>query len=302
MGYNSLLMLYDLHSHSLASDGSLAPAELVRRARKAGVDVLALTDHDETDGIAEASAAADAVGLELIPGVEISVTWNRMTVHIVGLRIDPKNPTLLAGLARLREFRNWRAEEIGRRLAKAGIEGAYEAAAARAKGRIVSRTHFAAFLADAGHARDIRDVFRNYLKRNKPGHVPGQWASLEEAVGWIQAAGGEAVIAHPARYDMTMTRLRKLAGEFLELGGTGIEVVSGSHSRDDCFKIAQLARQTGLLASSGSDYHGPENAWLELGRLPPLPEGCKPIWDLWDGAATQTRATNQQPATGNQLP
>ncbi|SCZ49301.1 PHP domain-containing protein [Thiohalomonas denitrificans] len=275
-------MFYDLHSHSLASDGTLAPGELVRRARAAGVDVLALTDHDELAGIAEATEAATALGLTLVPGVEVSATWNRMTIHIVGLHVDPNNSALQAGLGRLREFRDWRAREIGRRLAKAGIEGAYEAAAERAKGRIVSRTHFAQFLAAEGHARSVRDVFKHFLKRNRPGHVPGEWATFEDAVGWIRAAGGQAVIAHPARYDMTMTRLRKLVGEFMEVGGVGIEVVSGSHSRDDCFKIAQLARHNGLLASAGSDYHGPEHPWLELGRLAPLPDGCSPIWSSWD--------------------
>jgi hypothetical protein len=202
-------------------------------------------------------------------------------VHLVGLRIDPDDGALTAGLARLREFRAWRAEEIGRRLAKHGIAGAYEGACALAKGRIVSRTHFAHFLVANGHARDVRDVFRHFLKPGKPGHVSGQWASLAEAMAWIRGAGGDAVIAHPARYGMTMTRLRRLIGEFKEAGGRALEVVSGSHSRDDCFKIAQLARQSRLAASCGSDYHGPESPWTELGRLPPLPEGCEPIWAGW---------------------
>ncbi len=292
-------MFYDLHSHSLASDGTLAPGELVRRASAAGIDALALTDHDETDGIAEATEAAATAGLTLVPGVEVSVTWNRMTIHVVGLHVDRENPQLQAGLGRLREFRDWRAREIGRRLAKAGIEGAYEAASERAKGRIVSRTHFAHFLAAEGHAKSVRDVFKHFLKHNKPGHVPGQWATLDEALCWIRAAGGQAVIAHPARYGLTMTRLRKLVGEFVEVGGVGIEVVSGSHSRDDCFKIAQLARHSGLLASVGSDYHGPEHPWLELGRLPPLPDGCTPIWDSWAQEAGGTEADTQQPTTKN---
>jgi predicted metal-dependent phosphoesterase TrpH len=271
---------YDLHSHSLASDGTLAPAELVRRAHAAGIQVLALTDHDETGGIAEAQAAAQACGMQLVPGVEISVTWGAMTIHIVGLHIDPDAPLLQEGLTELRKFRDWRAEEIGRRLDKHGISGAYEGALRYASGRIVSRTHFAQFLAAEGHADNTRDVFKRFLRRNKPGHVPGQWATLEQAVSWIRAAGGMAVVAHPARYDLTATRRRKLLGEFVECGGEGIEVVSGSHSRDDCISTAQYASKFNLLASAGSDYHGPENPWMELGRLPPFPDNTpQPIWE-----------------------
>lgn len=272
---------YDLHSHSLASDGTLSPTELVKWAANAGVDVLALTDHDETGGIVEASAAARAEGIVLVPGVEISVTWQKQTVHIVGLHINIESSPLQQGLARLREFRCWRAEEMGHRLAKHGIHGAWEAAQRLAHGRIISRTHFAHFLVEQGRARTVRDVFKTYLKPNKPGYVPGEWASLEEVVGWIRDAGGQAVLAHPARYAMTATRRRKLIAEFVELGGEGLEVVSGSHSRGDNFSMAQLARYFGLKASAGSDFHGPENPWVMLGRLEPLPDGCVPIWADW---------------------
>lgn len=283
IGYNgrSMNKHYDLHSHSLASDGTLSPSALVARAAESGVDVLALTDHDETGGIAEAQQAASEAGIELVPGVEISVTWERQTVHVVGLRIDPTSSVLQQGLARLREFRNWRAEEMGRRLARHGIHGAWEAAREKAHGRIISRTHFAQFLAEQGHAASVRDVFKSFLKPNKPGHVSGEWATLEETLGWIHAAGGQAVIAHPARYSMTASKRRKLLGEFVELGGEGLEVVSGSHSRGDNFSMAQLARMFGLKASAGSDFHGPENPWVELGRLQPLPDGCVPIWSDW---------------------
>ncbi len=286
MRYNALMhadilpLRYDLHSHSLASDGTLTPADLVRRAHEAGVHVLALTDHDETGGIAEAQTAAEACGLQLVPGVEISVTWGGMTIHIVGLHIDPNASQLQDGLVQLRKFRDWRAEEIGRRLAKHGIAGAYEGALRYASGRIISRTHFAQFLAAEGHAENTREVFKRFLRRNKPGHVPGEWATLEQAAGWIHAAGGMAVMAHPARYDLTATRRRKLLGEFVECGGEGIEVVSGSHSRDDCISTAQYATKFNLLASAGSDYHGPENPWMELGRLPPFPDNAtRPIWE-----------------------
>lgn len=273
--------IYDLHSHSLASDGTLAPAALVARAQAHGVQVLALTDHDTTDGLVEAGRAADACGITLINGVEVSVTWERQTIHVVGLGIDPASAALVEGLGRAQAFRDWRAEEIGRRLARAGIPGAFEGARALARGRIVSRTHFAHFLVASGRAHSVRDVFRNYLVRRKPGYVPGDWTALEAAVGWIRTAGGQAVIAHPARYRLTATRMRRLIGEFRECGGEALEVVSGSHTRDDIQHMARLSCRHGLLASAGSDYHGPENPWVELGRLAPLPVGCTPVWQGW---------------------
>ena len=288
VGYNGRMSLhYDLHTHSLASDGSLSPTSLVERAAAAGVEVLALTDHDTLDGLEEGRQAAQSVGMAFVPGVEISVTWDKRTIHILGLQVDPHCPELISGLLSMREFRNWRAQEIGRRLAKAGIAGAYEAASQRARGAIISRTHFAQFLVDAGHAPSVRDVFRRYLVNNKPGYVAGQWASLEQALGWIHAAGGFAVIAHPARYGLTATRLRKLISEFQALGGEAMEVVSGSHSRDEALTMAGHCRRAGLLASRGSDYHGPEKPWVELGRLAELPQGCTALWDCerWSRAA-----------------
>lgn len=280
---------YDLHTHTFYSDGAFAPAELVARAAANGVQVLALTDHDVTDGVPEAQAAALQAGITLVPGVEISVTWGGQTIHIVGLQTDIANLKLQAGLERLREFREWRAEEIGRRLAKAGIPGAIEDVRRRAQRGLVSRTHFAQFLVAAGHAADVRSVFKRYLVHGKPGHVPGAWAGLDEAIGWIRAAGGQAVLAHPARYRITATRLRKLLSEFRDAGGAAIEVVSGSHSRDDMFRFAQLASSYGLLASSGSDFHGPQNYYMDLGRLPRLPDGCTPVWQTWDTSAPATR-------------
>lgn len=272
---------YDLHTHTYYSDGTLSPAELVARAAANGVHVLALTDHDVTDGLAEARAAAERAGIGFVPGVEVSVTWSAQTVHIVGLQIDTANDPLQSGLRRLREFRDWRADEIGRRLAKAGIPAATEGARRLAQRGLVSRTHFAQFLVETGEARDMRAVFKKFLVHGKPGHVPGQWASLEEAVQWIRGAGGLAVIAHPARYRLTATRVKKLLGEFREVGGAALEVVCGSHSRDDAFRFAQLAKSFGLLASAGSDYHGPQNHYMDLGPLPPLPEDCTPVWQSW---------------------
>lgn len=281
---------YDLHCHSTASDGTLTPVQLVARAAEAGVDVLALTDHDTTEGLLEAIAAARSAGLCLVTGVEISVTWAGQVVHIVGLGFDPGNPALQAGLAGLRRFRDWRAEEIGRRLAKSGIPGAYEGARGYSNGHLISRTHFARFLVEQGYSADMRKVFKQFLTRGKPGHVAGEWAELDQAVGWIKDAGGQAVIAHPARYGMTRTRLRRLIGEFQEAGGTALEVVSGSHSRDEVFTMARHSRDFSLCASVGSDYHGPETPWAQLGRLMPLPDNAVPIWHDWSISKTQALA------------
>jgi len=242
---------------------------------------MALTDHDTLEGVDEAAQAADNLGLAFVPGVEVSVTWSGSTVHIVGLGVDSQHEGLREGLSGMRGFRDWRAEEMGRRLAKAGIEGVYELACSFSNGRLISRTHFARALVEQGHADSVRGVFKSFLVKGKPGFVEGEWAELADAVGWITAAGGQAVIAHPARYKMTRTKLRKLIAAFVEAGGVGIEVVSGSHSRDEYFTMAAHARDFGLLASAGSDYHGPENPWIELGRLPDLPPGCTPIWHDW---------------------
>ncbi len=273
---------YDLHSHSTASDGTLTPTELVSLAAKSSVDVLALTDHDTTQGIQEAQKAASNTALTLIPGVEISVTWNARTLHIVGLNLDINNTELQSGLASVLEFRNWRAHEISRRLAKHDIHDAYEGALQYANGDVISRTHYARFLVEKGYCKNVRDVFKRYLVSGKPGYVSGDWASLENAIGWITQAGGQAVIAHPARYRLTATKMRKLLGDFIECGGVGIEVVSGSHSRDEYYTMANFARLHDLYSSAGSDYHGPIHPWIKLGRIPALPDGCKPIWELWD--------------------
>jgi hypothetical protein len=272
---------YDLHTHSAASDGTLTPTELVARAAAKGVEVLALTDHDTMEGIAGAEQAADAAGLVLTPGVEVSVNWGEWCVHIVGLTIDRHNQELGTGLGRLLEHRHWRAQEMGRRLAVAGIPNTFEGATALSNGHLIGRTHFARFLAREGYGATEREVFNRYLVRGKPGFVMGDWASLEEAVGWILAAGGRAVIAHPARYRFTGSKMRRLIGEFKELGGAGIEVVSASHSPEETVLFARYAWQNGLLASAGSDFHGPENPWVQLGGLDPLPARCTPIWHDW---------------------
>ncbi len=272
---------YDLHCHSTVSDGSLAPEQLVAHAKEQGVDTLALTDHDITAGIVDAELAAAREGLRLIPGVEISVSWLGQTIHILGLGIDPANAELQAGLAGLREFRRQRAEAIAKLLEKKGIKNALAGASAYAEGEIISRTHFARYLLELGLAKDMRDVFKRYLVRGKPGYVAGQWALLEDAVGWIHSAGGQAVVAHPARYKITDSKLRQLLQQFKDHGGVGLEVVSSSHSPDERARMARHCTKFDLLASSGSDYHGPSQPWAQLGRCAALPEGCTPIWETW---------------------
>jgi hypothetical protein len=272
-------LVYDLHCHSTASDGSLSPSEVVALARTNQVDVLALTDHDVTHGLHEAWQQARAEGIEFIPGIEISVSWYHQTLHIVGLGIDPDNPVLQQGLQSLLAFRQVRAEKIAERLARAGIDGALQGAMRFAGGEILSRTHFAHFLVEQGYARDMKKVFKKYLTRNKPGYVPGQWASLEDALDWIRQAGGLAVLAHPARYALSNGRLKTFIAEFKERGGAAIEVVSGSHSQDEVERMAELSRYFGLSASSGSDYHGPSNSYRELGHLHAMPAHCQPIWE-----------------------
>ncbi len=273
---------YDLHSHSTASDGELAPQALVEHAAANGVEVLALTDHDDTSGLAAARARALELGIGFVAGVEISALWRGRGIHIVGLAFDPGDPALRHGLATLRERRQRRGEEIGRRLEKCGIEGALEGARRYANGEILSRTHFARHLLEQGHVKSLNDAFRRYLGDGKRAHVSCQWATLEEAVGWITGAGGVAVVAHPARYKLTATKLRELLYDFREVGGAAIEVVSGSQDVNQTRALAEHARRFGLLASRGSDYHGPSQPWIGMGRLPPLPEGCDPVWRLWE--------------------
>lgn len=271
--------IYDLHCHSTASDGSLTPTELVALAKKNRVDVLALTDHDVTHGLHEAWQQARANQLEFVPGIEISVSWRHQTIHIVGLGIDPDNPVLLQGLDSILDFRKQRAEKIAEKLGQKGIEGALEGAKKFAGGQILSRTHFAHFLVEQGYAKDMKQVFKKFLVRNKPGYVPGQWAELEDALSWIKAAGGIAVLAHPARYAISNGRLKEFISQFKELGGVAIEVVSGSHSQEEVFRMGELTRYFGMSASSGSDYHGPSNAYRELGYMYSMPSQCQPVWE-----------------------
>jgi predicted metal-dependent phosphoesterase TrpH len=269
----------DLHSHSTHSDGMLRPAELVARAAARGVDILALTDHDETSGLAEARARSAQAGVELVNGVEISATWLGRTIHVVGLHVAPEHPELAGALAFLRAERSQRAALIAADLEKAGVEGSLEGARRYVtNAELVGRAHFARFLVERGRARDLQSVFKKYLVPGKPGHVPTRWATLVEAVRWISASGGMAVLAHPGRYRLDADQRDALFGEFRNTGGVGMEVISGSHTADEFELYAGYARRYGLLASVGSDFHGPRESRYDLGALPELPPGCTPIW------------------------
>jgi 3',5'-nucleoside bisphosphate phosphatase len=272
----------DLHCHSNVSDGALAPSVVAARAQANGVDVWALTDHDEIGGIAEAREAARGLGMRYVTGVEISVTWGGQTVHIVGLQFDETNEILRQGLARTRSGRELRAREMAEQLAAAGIPNAFEGALKYVGNPdLISRTHFARYIVETGRCQDTHDVFRNYLIEGKPGYVPHRWASLKDAVSWIRGAGGIAVVAHPGRYDFSDLALDALLKEFKQWGGTGVEVVTGSHTVDEFGRFALIARQYDLLASRGSDFHAPGESHTDLGSLPPLPPTVVPVWHDW---------------------
>lgn len=273
---------YDLHCHSTHSDGLLSPTAVVRRASARGVAFLALTDHDDTGGLVEAAAAARDTALTLVPGAELSVSWGSHTLHVVALRIDADDPALAAGLAGIRSGRDSRAHRMSDALAEAGIPGAYEGARRYVTSeRLISRTHFARYLVEAGYVKETKEVFKRYLTPGKPGYVEHPWATLAEAVGWIHGAGGQAVLAHPGRYRVTESGMRDLLSEFRDRGGDGIEVLSGAHTQAQIAQFASHARNFGLLASSGSDYHGPGESYVDLGDLPELPAGVTPVWSRW---------------------
>ncbi len=274
-------MNVDLHCHSTASDGALAPAEVVRRAAANGVDVLALTDHDQLSGLAEARSAAAEAGIGFVDGVEVSVTWRGFTIHVVGLRVDPRHPDLVAGIATVRAGRIERAQRMSRALAAAGIDASFEGAMRHASNpEMISRTHFARHLVETGAAKDLKAVFRRYLVPGKPGYVPHEWATLEQAVNWIRSAGGEAVIAHPGRYALSAAAMRELIAEFRRHGGVALEVVSGSHTPEQWREFAALAAHYALAASRGSDFHAP-NEGVDLGDLPALDTRLRAVWSAW---------------------
>ncbi|HEX2540514.1 MAG TPA: 3',5'-nucleoside bisphosphate phosphatase [Caldimonas sp.] len=270
----------DLHCHSIVSDGTLEPEALAARAKANGVELWALTDHDELGGQQRARAAARAAGLPYLTGTEISVTFADVTVHIVGLGFDADDEALRRGLAATRGGREERAREMAAELAKVGILGSYEGAL-RYVGNpdLISRTHFARHLVESGVCADTGEVFRRFLVEGRPGFVPHRWATLRNAVRWITEAGGLAVIAHPARYKFTPTEEYALFTEFKTHGGRGVEVVTGSHTAAEAERYAGAAREFDLLASRGSDFHSPDESRIDLGALPPLPGGLAPVWE-----------------------
>jgi 3',5'-nucleoside bisphosphate phosphatase len=271
----------DLHCHSVISDGTLTPEALAARAKANGVELWALTDHDEIGGQQRALAAANAQGLKYLTGTEISVTFAHETVHIVGLGFDPDNAELKAGLAATRGGREARARDMAAGLAQVGIHGAFEGALKFVGNPdLISRTHFARFLVESGVCQETNEVFRKYLTTGKPGFVPHRWAALGDAVRWIVQAGGAAVIAHPGRYKFTTNEEFALFSEFKTHGGQAIEVVTGSHTAAEYVEYAAMAKEFGLAASRGSDFHSPEESRTELGTLPFLPGELTPVWEL----------------------
>jgi len=273
-------MKADLHCHSTVSDGLLPPADVAHRAADRGVELWSLTDHDEVAGLAEARAAAEERGVRFLDGSEVSVSWrDDASFHVVGLGIDPTRPELVAGLKAIRDGRDGRAHRIAAELEKVGIDGAYAGAARYAeKASIISRAHFARYLVERKISPDVKSVFDHYLAKGKPGYVPHEWATVEDALRWIADAGGVAVLAHPLRYRVSRDELRVFLGEFKDRGGQGIEVACGAHSAEEVQECARLARHFGLRASVASDFHGPGESYADLGMTPPLPDDLVPIW------------------------
>jgi predicted metal-dependent phosphoesterase TrpH len=277
----TLIRNADLHCHSVVSDGTLEPEALAARAKAHGVELWALTDHDEVGGQQRAMDAARTVGLRYLCGVEISVTFADVTVHVVGLGVDPQDAALVQGLRETRCGRNKRAQDMGQDLARVGIPGAYEGALKFVGNPdLISRTHFARHLVESGVCRDTNEVFRRFLTEGKPGYVPHRWATLGDALRWITGAGGVAVLAHPARYKFSANEEYALFTEFMGHGGAALEVVTGSHSAAEAARYAGTAREFGLAASRGSDFHCPDESHTELGTLPLLPGDLTPVWSL----------------------
>ena len=274
-------MKIDLHNHSYYSDGVLSPSDVVRLAKEQGCDVFALTDHDTTDGLAEAQQQADEIGLNLVHGVEVSAMWSNMTVHIVGLGVDIENNTLQAGLKQHQEFRQVRAEKMARGLGGAGVFNALEKVKLVAKTPMITRTHFAQMLVQEGVCKDMRSVFKRFLTGKKPGGVGGKWAEFDEVISWIHAAGGKAVLAHPLRYRMTNTKVRRLLSHLSGAGLDGVEVVTGSSSSDEITLVSQWAKEFDLLSSIGSDYHGWPNQRVRIGHLQDMPDVNETVWRDW---------------------
>ena len=272
----------DLHCHSSASDGLLPAADVARRAFANGVDLLSLTDHDNLGGLAAARAVADEVGMGFVNGVEISIEWGGLQVHVLGLGFAADDQALGDGLETIRSGRVVRAQRMAAELDKVGLHGAFEGAMRHAENpTLISRAHFARYLVESGVCKDVRSVFDSYLIPGRPGYVDHRWATLADSVGWINGAGGIAALAHPGRYKFSKPQMRLLLEEFKELGGQAIEVISGSHSAENVAVFGRYAREYGFRASCGSDFHGPGESYVDLGKLAPLPPDLKPVWEAF---------------------
>jgi predicted metal-dependent phosphoesterase TrpH len=272
----------DLHCHSTASDGLLPPAEVVRRAAANGVDMLSLTDHDDLGGLPAARLVADEVGMRFVNGVEISIEWGGLQVHIIGYAFDADDRVLNDGLASIRSGRISRARRMAADLETVGIGGCFDGAMRFAENpNLISRAHFARYLVESGVCKDVRSVFESYIVPGRPGYVDHRWATLEESVGWILGAGGVAAVAHPGRYKLSRPEMRLMLDEFKRYGGQAIEIVSGSHSADNVTVFSRLAREYGFLASCGSDFHGPGESYIDLGKLASMPPGLTPVWEAF---------------------
>ncbi len=269
----------DLHMHTQASDGSLTAQALMQAAADAGLRTVAVTDHDTVAGLDAAALAARTHGIELVAGVELSVSWQRRTLHIVGLEIDPDAAALRDGLARLQSQRRERARAIAIKLEKLGDTGCVRWVEETPDNQQLTRSHFALRLVGAGLCPDAKRAFKRYLAPGKSAHVATQWPALEEAVGWINAAGGTAVVAHPLKYPMTRSWRHRMLAAFREAGGRAMEVCSGNSDAEAIHTSAADAEAFGLRASLGSDFHGSSQPWIRLGRLPALPENLRPVLD-----------------------
>ncbi|ELQ6240635.1 RNase RNM [Cronobacter sakazakii] len=291
MSEPELAIIYDLHSHTTASDGLLTPEQLVHRAVEMGIHTLAITDHDTTAGLpaAHEEIARAGLALRLINGVEISTLWENHEIHIVGLGIDITHPEMVAFLDGQAQRRTRRAEMIAERLEKARIPGALEAAKRLADGGVVTRGHFARFLIEDGRATNMANVFKHYLARGKTGYVPPQWCTIEQAIDVIHHSGGQAVIAHPGRYQLSAKWLKRLLNQFAAAGGDAMEVAQCQQAPNERNQLASYAGQFGLLASQGSDFHQP-CPWIELGRRLRLPDGLTPVWHRWPPELSKERA------------
>ena len=274
-------MIYDLHTHTTASDGKYNPGELIELADSAGINVLSITDHDSISGLAEARQAAQQKNISLVSGVELSVRWCNKNFHVVGLNINVDDQSLTSSLDEHKQLREIRAIQIGEKLDKCGIPGIYSGAKQLAGNEAITRNHFARILVARGYAKNIKDVFKKYLVKNKPGYVKTRWMDMENGVRLINQSGGTAVLAHQLRYKLSGSWLNKLLDAFKHVGGQGIEIVTGTSTPDEIQLTADYARKYDLYGSVGSDFHGHELIDNRLGKLEKLPDDILPIWDCW---------------------